>query len=76
MSTVESYDGLCGIIHLYASSDNQIRCKYEFGHYGPHSWHKTRVGLHIFGGITRKEVEERAAKGSVAAQAILATDKK
>ena len=76
MSSVESYDGLCGIIHIHSSSDKQVRCKYEFGHHGPHSWAKTQVGLHIFGGITREEVEERAAKGSPAAQAILATDKK
>jgi hypothetical protein len=72
MSAVESYDGLCGIIHLYASSEKQVRCKYEFGHHGPHSWVKEKVSYNICGGITRQEVEERAAKGSPAAQAILA----
>ncbi len=50
MSHIESYDGLCGIIHLYASSDQRVRCKYEFGHSGSHSWEKVAVGLHIQGG--------------------------
>lgn len=40
MSSLESFDGLCGIIHLCATSDQQVRCKYEFGHSGPHSWDK------------------------------------
>ena len=41
--SVEDFDGLCGIIHLYASSSQQVRCKYEFGHGGPHSWTKTEA---------------------------------
>ena len=40
MSAVESFDGLCGIIHRHSTSDQQVRCKYEFGHQGPHSWVK------------------------------------
>lgn len=50
MSTVESYDGLCGIIHPSASSDRQVRCSYELGHHGSHSWNKVRVAYHIYGG--------------------------
>jgi hypothetical protein len=48
--SIESYDGLCGIIHLYSSSDRRVRCKHEFGHSGPHSWEKVAVGLHIQAG--------------------------
>lgn len=43
-ATVESYDGLCGIIYHYSTSDRQVRCKYEFGHGGPHSWEKQLSG--------------------------------
>ena len=50
MSTVENYDGLCGIIHLASSSDKQVRCHHEFGHHGPHSWDKKKVGLSIQSG--------------------------
>ena len=53
MSSLESYDGLCGIIHLNASSNQQVRCKYEFGHHGDHSWvkhehHEYPVCIHHF----------------------------
>jgi len=37
---IESFDGLCGLIATFASSSNQIRCKYEFGHGGPCSFEK------------------------------------
>jgi hypothetical protein len=50
MSSVENYDGLCGVIHLLASSEQQVRCKYEFGHHGPHSWAKEQVGFSIVAG--------------------------
>lgn len=67
MSTVENYDGLCGIIHLYSSSDKQVRCSYELGHYGPHSWANKRVAFHIFGGITNPCYEEDQFIASVLA---------
>jgi hypothetical protein len=41
MSSLENFDGLCGIIHLCATSDQQVRCKYKFGHDGPHSYEGT-----------------------------------
>ena len=40
MSSVENFDGLCGIIARFASSDLQLRCKYEFGHGGVCSFEK------------------------------------
>ena len=40
MSGLESSDGLCGIIYIGATPDQQVRCKYEFGHEGPHSYEK------------------------------------
>ena len=40
MSSIESFDGLCGIICMYSTFDQQVRCKYEFGHTGDHSWVK------------------------------------
>jgi hypothetical protein len=48
MSGLEDTDGLCGVIHRNATSSQQVRCKYEFGHEGPHSYEgtveKTAVG--------------------------------
>lgn len=35
MSSIESYEGLCGCIHRYSTSDLRVRCKYEFAHSGP-----------------------------------------
>lgn len=40
MTNVENYDGLCGIIANFASSDLQLRCHYELGHGGPCSFKK------------------------------------
>lgn len=62
MSSVENYDGLCGVIHLNASSDQQVRCSFEFGHHGPHSWEKKQVGLHIVGGVFAHDVEQWTQK--------------
>lgn len=42
MSDIESYDGLCGIIAPFSSSDMQLRCKYDITHEGNHSWEKYR----------------------------------
>lgn len=67
MSTVENYDGLCGIICLYASSDKQVKCNFELGHHGPHSWANKKVGFHIFGGCEDRWYEERQFIASVMA---------
>ena len=37
---VKDYDGLCGVIYRWSTSDQQVCCKYEFGHTGIHSWEK------------------------------------
>lgn len=50
MSSIESYEGLCGCIHRYSTSDLRVRCKYEFAHSGPHSWEKKQVAMSIIGG--------------------------
>lgn len=47
MSTVENFDGLCGIIARFASSDLQLRCHYELGHVPPCSFEKYRSQFHI-----------------------------
>lgn len=65
MSTVENYDGLCGIIHLYASSSKQVRCNYEFGHHGPHSWENKKVAYHISGCTEDRWYEENQFIASV-----------
>jgi len=40
MSTLETYDGLCGNIARFGRSDLQLRCKYDLLHEGPCSWEK------------------------------------
>lgn len=40
--SIEDYDGLCGIIARFSSSDMQLRCQHPFGHNGPCSWEKYR----------------------------------
>ncbi len=52
----------------------QLYCQHEVGHHGPHTWER-RPFARFGGGITREEVERRAAAGSPAAQALLALDK-
>lgn len=77
MSSLEDYDGLCGIIDIHSNSDLRIRCKYEFGHQGPHSYEVDgkRAIKYMSGGILISEIKERAAKGSIAAQVMLETIK-
>lgn len=71
MSSIEDYSGLCGCIHLSSSSDQRVRCKYEFGHHGPHSWANKTVGLTIFAGsiarisISSEEGFERSVLSSL-----------
>ena len=45
-----NYDGLCGIIPTFATSDNQIRCQYELGHHGPCSFEKYRRHFYFYAG--------------------------
>lgn len=40
--TIESYDGLCGIIATFATSDLQLRCNHSLGHHGLCSFEKYR----------------------------------
>lgn len=47
MSSIESYDGLCGIIHRHANTDCQVRCSYEIGHHGKHSWEKLQLAMNF-----------------------------
>ena len=48
MSSIENYDGLCGIIWKFSTTTQQVRCKYEFGHGGPHSYEKNEDKLFHF----------------------------
>lgn len=58
MNTVENFDGLCGVIADFATSDLQLRCKYEFGHEGKHSFEKYRSNFNITGGSSLEEYEK------------------
>jgi len=42
MSSIESYDGLCGLIANFSSFDLRLRCNLPIGHHGPCSWEKYR----------------------------------
>ena len=57
MGSCEKYDGLCGIIAPFASSDLQLRCNYFVGHQGNCSWKKHEHFFHIQGGCGRNEYE-------------------
>lgn len=58
MSSTENFDGMCGIIASFAHSGNQIRCKYELGHYGPCSFEKyRRPFFHYAGAFSRPDPE-------------------
>jgi len=48
MSATTDFDGLCGNIPFNSSSSQQVRCKYEFGHEGSHSYEKTVSKRFIF----------------------------
>lgn len=65
MSSVENYDGLCGIIAPFASSKLQLRCQYELGHHGPCSWQKYRNHFHIMAGSFSTPGPERGFIDSV-----------
>jgi hypothetical protein len=63
--TVENYDGLCGIIADFASSDNQLRCHYEIGHHGPCSFEKYKNHFRIIAGCFSRPDPERGFIDSV-----------
>jgi len=65
MSSVENYDGLCGIIPEFADSSNQIRCNYELGHYGPCSFKKLRNHRRGYAGCFRAPDPDRGFIDSV-----------
>jgi hypothetical protein len=49
MSATTDFDGLCGNIPFASCSSRQVRCKYKFGHEGPHSYERTYTKDFIFG---------------------------
>jgi hypothetical protein len=67
MSSVENFDGRCGIIATFADSSRQIRCHYIFDHGGPCSFIKYReqFGLHSSCARNPKEVKEEQFIDSV-----------
>ncbi len=65
MSSVENYDGLCGIIPTFACSSRQIRCIYELGHYGPCSFEKYRRTFYLCAGAFSRPDPERGFIDSV-----------
>ena len=67
MSHIESYDGLCGVIAPFASSDLQLRCEWCMEHVGKHSWEKYRSQFRIESSCGRSvaEIAERGFLNSV-----------
>lgn len=65
MSSVENFDGLCGIIADFASSGNQIRCHYELGHHGPCSFKKYQNHFRCMAGAISSPDPERGFIESV-----------
>ena len=50
---VEDYDGLCGIpCPIPLRVGTYLRCNFELGHGGDHSWKKHEHHIRIFGGVT------------------------
>jgi hypothetical protein len=65
MSNIENYDGLCGIIATFATSDMQLRCQYELGHSGPCSFEKYRSHFICMAGCYSTPTPERGFIDSV-----------
>jgi len=63
MSSLEGTDGRCGLIHPSATSDQQVRCKYAFGHDGPHSYSGTESKSPI-GGVFVHPVDSDTQRSS------------
>lgn len=58
MTTIDNYDGLCGIIASFASSDLRLRCSYVLGHDGSCSFEKYRRHFSITGGCFINDFED------------------
>lgn len=58
MSSIESYDGLCGIIARFASSNLQLRCHYSLGHDGECSHKKYENFFIIKSSCDREDYEK------------------
>lgn len=56
MSSIENYDGLCGIIPLFGSRA-RLRCNYSLGHSGPCSFEKYRNQFRLWGGSSCGDYE-------------------
>lgn len=65
MSSVENFDGMCGIIADFAHSGNQIRCHYELGHHGPCSFEKYKRHFRFSAGAISAPDPERSFIDSV-----------
>jgi hypothetical protein len=65
MSSIENYDGLCGIIADFASSDNRLRCHYELGHHGPCSFKKYQTSFRCMAGCFSSPDPDRGFIDSV-----------
>lgn len=57
MGSCESFDGMCGCIAHFASSDLRLRCNYPIGHDGDHSWEKHRRHFFYSAGCGRYDFE-------------------
>jgi len=62
MSSLESFDGLCGWIAPWARSDLQLRCVYDITHQGPHSWAKLKKHFVVSGCTCRYRSDEEIAE--------------
>lgn len=65
MSSTENFDGLCGIIAEFATSDMQLRCHYELGHAGPCSFKKYENHFRCMAGCFSRPDPERGFIDSV-----------
>ncbi len=67
-----SDDGLCGVPMLHRLRDGTwVRCRYEFGHGGRHSWAKLVRRYLVRGGVPHGGFAERAMDGRPSALQIL-----
>lgn len=65
MSHIETFEGLCGQIATFASSDLQLRCLYSLGHHGKCSWSKYEKQFHIDGSCNAGPSAEQQFENSV-----------
>lgn len=58
MSSIKSYDGLCGLHAPFGAFGLRLCCEYSMIHYGPCSWEKYRSQFVICGGTGRLDYLE------------------